>query len=64
MYDLIFNFIKNAIFGTSSLAENIVNDACNILSIIIIILFVVLLIRLVMWAFFMIRNAFRGRRHY
>ncbi len=61
MFDMIYNFIHDFIFGSSSLQPEIVNNACSLITIVILVVFVVLLIRLVMWAFYLVRNAFRKR---
>lgn len=61
MYDLIYNFILNFIFGDSQLNPNVIEQACMIITIIILCLFIVLLIRLVMWAFYIVYRPFKKR---
>lgn len=62
MFDLLFNFIKDFIFKSSTLDANILNSACTIITIIILCLIIVLFIRLVMWAFYIVYRPFKGRK--
>jgi len=60
MFDLIFEFIKNWIFKTTILEESTVNNACTLITVIILSLIIVLFIRLVMWAFYVVYKPFKG----
>lgn len=62
MFDLIFNFIKDFIFNSSTLDPELINNACNIITLIILCLIIVLFIRLVMWAFYVVYRPFKGRK--
>lgn len=61
MYDLIYNFIMDFIFGNSNLDTAIISNACSIITIIILCVFVVLLARLVMWAFYIVYKPFKRK---
>lgn len=63
MFDLIYNFIKEALFGNTTIAnETIVDNASMLITILILVFMVIILIRLVTWAFYIVKRPFTKRR--
>ena len=61
MFDLIYNFIKEVLFNNTVIDSSITDTATMLISIIIIVMFVAILIKLVLWAFNIIAKPFTHR---
>lgn len=59
MFDLIYNFIYSTIFDGSVLSEELKSNASTIITIILMIVLFLMITKLFLWAFNLVRRPFR-----
>ena len=61
MFDMIYNFVNGVLFNNTVIDTSITDTASMLISVVIIVMFVVVLVKLILWAFNFIGGGFKGR---